>query len=86
MKRTSIPPTVVVVSLLAALTGIALAAQDRDASQAPGGLAVSQNGQMIKTILGNPEMIGARRAFRATAKPVPDGDKMARIPLVREEG
>jgi hypothetical protein len=41
---------------------------------------------MIKTILGNPEMIGARRAFRATAKPFPDGDKMAGIPLVREEG
>ena len=94
MKRTCIPPTVAVVALLAALGGIALAAQDKYALQVPGGLAfsefrgyedwqtvaVSQNGKMIETILGNPEMIGAYKAgIPGNGKPFPDGAKMAKI-------
>jgi cytochrome P460 len=94
MKRTSIPSTVAVVALLAALGGIALAAQDKYALQVPGGLAfsefrgyedwqtvaVSQNGKMIETILGNPEMIGAYKAgIPGNGKPFPDGAKMAKI-------
>ena len=94
MKPTSIPSTVVIVALLAALGGISLAAQDKYALQVPGGLAfsefrgyedwqtvaVSQNGKMIETILGNPEMIGAYKAgIPGNGKPFPDGAKMAKI-------
>ena len=94
MKRTNIPSTVAVVALLAALGGIALAAQDKYALQVPGGLAfsefrgydewqtvaVSQNGSMIETILGNPEMIEAYKAgIPGNGKPFPDGAKMAKI-------
>jgi len=94
MKRTSVPSTVAVVALLAALGGIALAAQDRYALQVPGGLAfsefrgyedwqtvaVSQNGKMIETILGNPEMIEAYKAgIPGNGKPFPDGARMAKI-------
>ncbi len=94
MKRTSVPSTAAVVALLAALGGIALAAQDKYALQAPGGLAfsefrgyedwrtvaVSQNGRMIETILGNPEMIDAYKAgIPGNGKPFPDGAKMAKI-------
>ena len=94
MKRTSIPLTAAVVALLAALGGIALAAQDRYALQVPGGLAfsefrgydewqtvaVSQNGATIETILGNPAMIEAFKAgIPGNGKPFPDGAKMAKI-------
>ncbi len=94
MKRTSIPSTVAVIALLAALGGIALAAQDKYALQVPGGLAfsefrgyedwqtvaVSQNGKMIETILGNPGMIEAYKAgIPGNGKPFPDGAKMAKI-------
>ena len=94
MKFTSIRPTAAVVALLAALCGIALAAQDKYALQVPGGLAfsefrgyedwqtiaVSQNGNMIETILGNPAMIEAYRAgIPGNGKPFPDGAKMAKI-------
>jgi hypothetical protein len=94
MKRTSIQPTVAVVALLAAVGGVALAAQDRYTVQVPGGLAfsefrgydewqtiaVSQNGAMIETILGNPAMIEAFKAgIPANGKPFPDGAKMAKI-------
>jgi Cytochrome P460 len=94
MKRPSIPPTVAVVALLAALGGAALAAQDRYALQVPGGLAfsefrgydewqtiaVSQNGALIETILGNQAMIDAYKAgIPGNGKPFPDGAKMAKI-------
>ena len=94
MTRTSILSTVGVVALIAAVGGIALAAQDRYSLQVPGGLAfsefrgyddwqtvaVSQNGKMIETILGNPEMIGAYKAgIPGNGKPFPDGAKMAKI-------
>jgi Cytochrome P460 len=94
MKRTSIPPTVAVVTLLAAIGGVALAAQDRYTLQVPGGLAfsefrgyedwqtvaVSQNGALIDVILGNPAMIEAYKAgIPGNGKPFPDGAKMAKI-------
>jgi hypothetical protein len=94
MKRMSILPTATVVALLAALGGIALAAQDRYALQVPGGLAfsefrgyddwkmiaVSHNGGLIATILGNPTMIDAFKAgIPGNGKPFPDGAKMAKI-------
>jgi hypothetical protein len=94
MKLRSFPPIAAVAALLAALGGIALAAQDRYALQAPGGLAfsefrgyedwqtvaVSHNGNMIATILGNPAMIEAYKAgIPGNGKPFPDGAKMAKI-------
>jgi hypothetical protein len=93
-KRTSIRPTVAVVALLAALGGVAFAAQDRYTLQVPGGLAfsefrgydewqtiaVSQNGALIETILGNQAMIDAYKAgIPGNGKPFPDGAKMAKI-------
>jgi cytochrome P460 len=93
-KRGRVSATVAVVALLAALGGIAFAAQDRYALQIPGGLsfsefkgydewqtvAVSQNGKMIETILGNPEMIAAYKAgVPGNGKPFPDGARFAKI-------
>ncbi len=94
MKRTSTPSTVAVVALLAALGGIALAAQDKYTLQVPGGMAfsefrgyedwqtiaVNQSGEMIETILGNPAMIEAYKAgIPGNGRPFPDGAKMAKI-------
>ena len=94
MKRANVSWTIAAVALLAAAGGIALAAQDKYTLQVPGGLAfsefrgyddwqtvaVSQNGSMIETILGNPEMIEAYKAgIPGNGKPFPDGAKMAKI-------
>ena len=94
MKRTSIPPTVAVVALLAAVGGVALAAQDKYTLKVPGGLAfsefrgyddwqtvaVSQNGSLIETILGNPAMIKAYKAgIPGNGKPFPDGSKIVKL-------
>jgi len=90
----AVAPTVAIVALLAALGGVALAEQDRYALQVPGGLAfsefrgyqdwqtvaVSQNGTLIETILGNPAMIEAYKAGSpGNGKPFPDGARMAKI-------
>jgi hypothetical protein len=94
MKRKTIPSTVAVVAVLAAVGGVALAAQDRYALKVPGGLAfsefqgydewqtiaVSQNGTTIETILGNQAMINAfKSGIPANGTPFPDGAKMAKI-------
>jgi len=94
MKRMSIPATVAVAVLPAALAGIALAAQDRYTVQVPGGLAFSEfkgyqdwqviaashNGNKIAIILGNPTMIEAYQSgIPGNGKPFPDGAKMAKI-------
>jgi len=85
---------VVVAVLLAGLGGMALAAQDRYTVQVPGGLAfsefrgyenwqviaVSQTGNLVVAILGNPEIIAAYQAgIPGNGKPFPDGSKMAKI-------
>lgn len=94
MKRTRIPPAAALVALLAAVSGVAVAAQDRYAVKVPGGLAfsefrgyedwktvaVSHNGNMIAIILGNPAMIGAYKAgIPGNGKHFPDGAKFAKI-------
>jgi hypothetical protein len=78
----------------AVLGGIALAAQDKYSLQVPGGLAfsdfrgfeswetisVSQSGNMIEVILGNPAMIEAYAAgIPGNRGKFPDGAKMAKI-------
>jgi len=94
MKRTDLKAIVAVVAVLAAVGGVALAAQDRYSLKVPGGLGfsefrgydewqtigVSQNGKLIETILGNPAMIDAFKAgIPGNGKPFPDGAKMAKI-------
>jgi hypothetical protein len=81
-------------AVLAALGGVALAAQDKYSVQVPGGLAfsdfrgyeawqtisVSQSGNLIEVILGNPAMIAAYQAgIPGNRKPFPDGARMAKI-------
>lgn len=94
MARPNIPQTAAAIAVLAALGGAALAAQDRYTLQVPGGLAfaefrgydewqtvaVSQNGTMIETILGNPAMIAAYKSgIPGNGQPFPDGARMAKI-------
>jgi hypothetical protein len=94
MNNGIVSPIAIVAVSFAIVGGIALAAQDRYSLQVPGGLAfsefrgyedwqtvaVSQNGDKIETILGNPAMIEAYRAgIPGNGKPFPDGAKMAKI-------
>src|SRR5579872_6105930 len=92
MKRVRVASVAIVATLTTAF-GVALA-EDRYSLQVPGGLAfsefrgydgwqtvaVSQNGKMIETILGNPAMIEAFKAgIPGNGKPFPDGARMAKI-------
>ena len=87
-------PIVIVAVLLAALGGMALAAEDKYTVQVPGGLAfsefkgyenwqsiaVSQTDGALAAILANPVMIAAYQAgVPGNGKPFPDGSKMAKI-------
>ena len=80
--------------VLAALGGRAVSAPDKYSLQVPDGLAfaefrgyedwqvvaVSQSGDLIEVIVGNPTMIAAYRAGVAgNGEPFPDGAKMAKI-------
>ncbi len=93
MKSRSIP-VIAVVASLAALGGIALAAQDKYTVQVPGGLAfsdfrgyenwqpvaVSKTDERIKLIVANPVMIDAYRAgVPGNGQPFPEGSKIAKI-------
>src|SRR5690242_21868800 len=79
---------------LVVLGGTALPAQDKYTVQVPDGLsfsefkgyedwqtiAVSQSGDLIEVILGNPAIIDAYRAgVPGNGKPFPDGSKMTKI-------
>jgi hypothetical protein len=85
---------VIIVAMLAAFGGVVLAAQDKYTVKVPNGLAfsefrgyeawqtvaVSQAGDLIEVILGNPVMIGAYGAgVPGNGKHFPDGAKMAKI-------
>jgi hypothetical protein len=87
MKSRSIP-VITIVASLAALGGMALAAQDKYTVQVPGGLAfedwqavaVSQPEDRLNVIVANPAMIDAYRAGApGNGKPFPDGSKIAKI-------
>ena len=84
----------IIPGVLVVLSGAAISAQDKYTVQVPGGLAfsefrgyedwqviaVSQTGDVIAVILGNPEMIEAYQAgVPGNGKPFPDGAKMAKI-------
>jgi len=83
-----------VVTLAAVLGGRAISAQDKYTLQVPDGLAfsefrgyedwqviaVSQSGDLIEVILGNPEIIAAYQGgVPGNGKPFPDGSRMAKI-------
>jgi len=80
--------------LLAALGGIALAAQDKYTVRVPNGLAfsdfrgyedwqvvsTSRTDQLLKVMVANPTMIAAYRAgIPGNGKPFPDGSKIAKL-------
>ena len=95
MTRSNVPPVAITaLAALAAIGGMALAAQDRYSVQVPGGLAfsefkgyeswqvvsVSHGEKLMAVILGNPAMIDAYKAgVPGNGKPFPDGAKMAKI-------
>ena len=94
-RKRVVPSEIVITGvMLAALGGMALAAQDKYTVQVPDGIAfadftgfedwhsvaVSQAGDKIEVILGNPVMIDAYRAgLPGNGKHFPDGAKMAKI-------
>ncbi len=93
MKRNRIASSLAIAALVAALGGIAIAAQDRYSLQVPGGLAfadfkgyedwqvisISHNGDKLALIVGNPEMIEAYKSgIPGNGKPFPDGARMAK--------
>ena len=80
--------------LLAALGGIAFAAQDKYTVRVPNGLALSdfrgyedwqvvstsRTDQLLKVMVANPAMIAAYRAgIPGNGKPFPDGSKIAKL-------
>ena len=88
------PKILAVATVLAALGGMTLAAQDKYSLQIPNGLAfsefrgyeawqvvsISQDGDVMAAILANPAMIDAYLAgVPGNGKPFPDGAKMAKI-------
>jgi hypothetical protein len=94
MKRKSIGVIVFVGVFLPVLVALAMAAQDKYTVKVPNGLSfsefrgyeawqlvsISQNGDHIAAILGNPAMIEAYLAgVPGNGKPFPDGAKMAKI-------
>jgi Cytochrome P460 len=83
-----------VITVVATLGGMTRAAQDKYTVQVPNGLAfsefrgyeawqvvsISQDGDLIAAILGNPVMIDAYLAgIPGNGKPFPDGAKLAKI-------
>src|SRR6201989_2347510 len=94
MKTKAVSAHAIIVPVLAVLGGVALAAQDKYTVQVPNGLAfsefrgfedwatvaVSQSGDLIEVIVGNPAIIDAYRSrIPGNGKPFPDGAKMAKI-------
>jgi hypothetical protein len=94
MTKTKVWPIAVIAASLTVLGGKAISAQDKYTVRTPNGLgfsdfkgyedwrtvSVSQTGDTIEVILGNPAMIDAYRAgITGENKPFPDGAKMAKI-------
>ena len=94
MKTNAMPASVVILPVLAALGSVAFATQDKYTVRVPNGLAfsefrgyedwqtvtVSQSGDVMAVILGNPAMIAAYRAgIPGNGQQFPDGAKMAKV-------
>jgi Cytochrome P460 len=93
MRSRTIPVTTIA-ALLAALGGMALAAQDKYALKTPSGVAfsdfkgyegwqivsVARTDERLKVIVANPTMIDAYRAgVPGNGQPFPDGSKIAKL-------
>ncbi len=87
-------PIIAAALFLAALGGIAIAAQDKYTLQVPDGIAfadfrgyedwevvsVAQTNDVLKVIVANPTMIAAYKSgIPGNGKPFPDGSKIAKI-------
>jgi len=94
MKNKSTLTIAIFAGVLAAIGGMAIAAQDKYTVKVPGGLAfsefrgyeawqsisISRNDKVVAVILGNPAMIDAyEHGIPGNGKPVPDGAKMAKV-------
>jgi hypothetical protein len=94
MKRKRMLTIPIITGVLALLGSWAISAQDKYALKVPNGLSfsefrgyeawqlisISQNGDHMASILGNPEMIKAYLAgIPGNGKPFPNGAKMAKI-------
>ena len=94
LSSRNIQALAIVVASVAAVGGMALAAQDRSALKVPNGLpfsdfkgyenwqyvAVSQTEKSVKVIAANPAMMKAYRSgVPGNGKPFPDGSKIAKI-------
>jgi hypothetical protein len=94
MKSKTILTIPLIAGLLVFACSLTISAQDKYTVKVPNGLsfsefkgyeswqliAISQNGDRIAAILGNPAMIAAYQAgIPGNGKPVPDGAKMAKI-------
>ena len=98
--RKSLPAIGIIMASLAALGGVAVAAQDRNALTIPDGLAfsefagyenwqtvaVSETETSIKAILANPAMIEAyRQGIPGNGKPFPEGARSVKIEWVKKK-
>jgi len=94
LNKKTMPALALVAVLLPLLSSMAISAQNKDSVQVPDGLAfsefkgyegwqviaVSQTGDLLVAILGNPETIAAYQAgVPGNGQPFPDGAKMAKI-------
>jgi len=94
LKSKYVPAIAIIVGLVAAVGSKAISAQDKYTVQVPNGLAfsefrgfeswqtiaVSQSGDLIEVILGDPATIKAYQAgVPGNGKPFPDGSKIAKI-------
>jgi hypothetical protein len=93
-SKSTLRMTMIAVSLAVLAAGAAMSAQDRYTLKVPNGLAfaefkgyedwrviaVSYNGGLLASILGNPAMIDAYKSgVPGNGNPFPDGAKMAKI-------
>ena len=94
MNRNSMLTMAIATVWFAALSSLAISAQDKYTVRVPGGLAfsefkgyedwpaisMSRNDRVVAITVGNPVMMDAYRAgFPGNGKPAPDGAKMAKI-------
>ncbi len=94
MTKSNLLSISIFVSIGVLTAGVAISAEDKYTLKVPGGLAfaefrgyedwsviaISQNGDKIAAILGNPAMIAAyRNGVPGNGQPFPDGAKMAKI-------
>ena len=99
MRKNTLISVSISASIAVLAAGVAISAQDKYTVKVPNGLAfsefrgyeswpviaISENGDMIAAIVGNPAMIDAyKEGVPDNGKPFPDGAKMAKIHWTRK--